>query len=280
MKKFTISRRTIRLVSCLLTISSFGGWRGPSAEAVVSLPQQPPSSCGGGEPRIDLRPGAITNPAGVEIGTITDFVLDLGAGRIIYAVGAFDRGKEFSNKVFVIPWEAVELDFETNTFALSGGKTVSEDAPSFALDTWPALPPSRWGATVAAYWGKQLGHNFAAVNAPESALAKASELIGMTIKNVAGDEVGTIEELVMDPEIGSIAYAVLAFEEAGRSNSTVFFALPWSTVQVDPVQHTFAVDVDKKLLAKSPEVSRESLDHDASPETIEHSRIQINKIRR
>lgn len=280
MKKFTVSRLTIRLVCCLLTISSFGGWRGLPVEAAVSPPQQPPSSCGEDEPRIDLRPGAITNPAGVEIGTVKDFVLDLGAGRIVYAVGAFDQDREFSNKVFVIPWEAVELDFETNTFALSGSKAVLGDAPSFALDTWPTLPPSRWSATVAAYWGKQLGHNFAAASAPESALAKASELIGMTIKNVAGEEVGTIEELVMESEVGSIAYAVVAFEGAWESNSTVFFALPWSTVQVNPAQRTFTVDVDKRLLAKSGEVSRESLDHNASPETIEHSRPQIHKIRR
>jgi sporulation protein YlmC with PRC-barrel domain len=208
-----------------------------------------------------LQPGAITNPAGAEIGTVKDFVLDLGAGRIVYAVGAFDRSKELSNKVFILPWEVVELDFETNSFALDGGKTILEDAPSFALDTWPALPPSQWGATVAAHWEKQLGDNFAAANASVVALAKASELIGVPIKNVAGEEVGTIEELVMDPEVGSIAYAVLASEDKGESNSTVFFALPWSTVQVKPAQRTFTVNVDKKLLTKSRYVAPQGLGH-------------------
>lgn len=256
MKKSTTSRLAIKLVVCLLTIPSFGGRKGPSAEAAVSPPQQPPSTCAEGEPKIDLQPGAITNPAGAEIGAVKDFILNLEAGRIVYAVGAFDRDKAFSNKVFIIPWEVIELDFETNTFALSGSKAALENAPSFALDAWPTLPPSRWGATVAAYWGKQLGRNFAAANTPEVALAKASELIGETIKSVDGDEVGTIEELVIDPEKGSIAYAVLAVEGEAGGNSTAFFALPWSTVQVNLAQRIFSVDVDKKLLAKSRGVSR------------------------
>jgi sporulation protein YlmC with PRC-barrel domain len=256
MKKPTTLRLALRLVGCLLTVPAFGGWNGPPAEAAVSPPQQPPSTCAEGEPKTDLQPGAITNPAGAEIGAVKDFILNLEAGRIVYAVGAFDRDKELSNKVFIIPWEVVALDFETNTFALSRSKAALENAPSFALDAWPTLPPPQWRATVATYWGTQLGRNFAAANASEVALVKASELIGETIKSVAGDEVGIIEELVIDPERGAIAYAVLAVEGEGGGNSTVFFALPWGAVQVNPAQRTFIVDADEELLAKSRGVSR------------------------
>lgn len=277
MEKSTTLRTLMTLLSCLFITPSFTSWEGLSAEAAVPIPQQQPSGCGDSEPMTDLKTGVIANPKGVEIGAIKDFVLDLKAGRAAYTVGVFDQIGELSNRVFVLPWEAVKVDPETNTFTLSEEKTVLESAPSFALDTWPNLPTSQWTGIVTAYWKERLGHNFAAVGTPESALYKASDLVGMTIKNLAGKDVGTIEELMLDPEVGSIAYAVLSFEDTRRSNHTVFFALPWDLVRVNPVQHTFVADVDKKMFAERRDVSHERLGSNSSAGTLNRSGSQIRK---
>jgi hypothetical protein len=86
----------------------------------------------------------------------------------------------------------------------------------------------------------------------------------MTIKNLAGRDVGTIEQLLMEPETGSIAYAVLSFEDKERRTHTVFYALPWDTVHVNPVQHTLVADVDKKMFTKNRDVARERLGSNSS----------------
>jgi sporulation protein YlmC with PRC-barrel domain len=247
MKKSTTLRTLISLLSCLFI--SFVGWAVTSAEAAVSAQSQQPSTCGDSETTIDLKTGSIANSKGVEIGAVKDFVLDLEGKRIAYIVGSFDQAGELSNRVFVLPWGMVKVDLETSTFTLREDKAVLESAPSFALDTWTNLPTSQWTGTVTAYWKERLGYDFAA-DTSASALYKAGDLVGMTIKDIAGKDVGTIEELMLDPEMGSIAYAVLSFQDTARSSQTVFFALPWNLVQVNPVQHTFVANVDTNVLSE------------------------------
>ena len=277
MKKSTTLPTLVTLFGCLFLPSSFTSWEGPSAEATVSVPQQQPSSCEKSESTTDLKTGVMATPKGAEIGTVKDFVLDLKAGRIAYIVGVFDRISASSNRMFVIPWEAIKVDLETNAFTLNEGKTVLESAPSFAPDPWTNLPASQWSGIVTAYWQEKLGHNFVAVGTPASALDKASNLVGMMIKNLAGRDVGTIEQLLMEPETGSIAYAVLSFEDKERRTHTVFYALPWDTVQVNPVQHTFVADVDKKLFTKNRDVSRERLGSNSSTGAFERRGTQTQK---
>lgn len=268
MKKFATLSTLLTLLSCFLSTSSFPRWEGISAEAAVSVPQQPASDCNDDKPMTDLTPGRITTPKGMEIGEVQDFVLDLEAGRIAYTARVFNQIGGLDNRVFVLPWSMVKVNLETNTFTLSEDKAVLETAPSFSLDTWLTLSASQWADTVTAYWQEKLGRNSAAVPAPGRVLSKASELVGVTIKDPAGEDVGTIEELLLDPETGSIAYAVLSSKDIANSNRTVFFALPWEMVQVNPVQHTFVVDVNKALLTESRHVAREKSGHDPSAETL------------
>jgi len=222
----------------------------------------------------DENPGIIANPKGAEIGAIKDLVLDLETGRIAYAVGVFDHIGELRNRVFVLPWGTVKVDPEMSTFTLSEDKTVLAGAPSFALDTWTNLPTSQWTGIVTAYWKKKLGSDFAAAGASDFALSKASDLVGVTIKDLAGKDVGTIEELILDSETGAIAYTVLSVPDIESSNRTVFFALPWDMVQVNPVQHTFVADIDKKMLSESRDVSRERLGSNSSAGSLDRSGAQ------
>ena len=263
MKRFTSLQLSLSLLSGLFVSLAFPTWQGRSAEATVVIPQQQLLDHRESEPAVDIKPGRLATPKGVEIGTIQDFVLDLQAGRMVYTVGVFDHIGELRNRVFILPWEMVDVDLEMRTFTLSEDKTVLQGAPSFALDAWANLPASQWAKIVAAYWQEKLGPDFAAANSPESALSKASDLVGLTIKNLAGEEVGTIAELILDPEIGSIAYAVLSFEDAQKSNHTIFFALPWDLVQVDPAQHTFVADVDRKMFTENQAVAPESFGGDS-----------------
>lgn len=257
MKKSTPLRTLILSAGCLCVLLSSARWKEVSAEAAVSRPQQTPSDCEKGEAKTDLTPGMIAGPKGTEIGEVKDFVLDLETGRIAYTVGVFNQMGQASNRAFVLPWGIVKVDPAMNTFILSEDKAVPEDAPSFALDTWPNVPTAQWATVVIAYWQEKLGHNFAVATTSGRALSKASELVGTTIKDPAGKDVGAIEELLLDPETGSIAYVVLSSQDRENNNRTVFFALPWDMVQVNPVQHTFKVKVNEAVSAESRQVSHE-----------------------
>jgi len=253
MKKFTTLWTFAIVVACLFTSLLFVHRAHISGETMAAIPAELPILSREREPLADVQTGIIATPQEMTIGTIKDWVFDLNVGRITYVVGALNHVAEFNNKLFVIPWEAVKVHPETNTFLLSGDASVLENAPSLALDAWPNLPTPQWSAAVDAYWQERLGTRFAAVRDP-AALSTASELLGMTIKNFAGQDVGPIKELALEPQKGLIAYVVLSCEEIGARNRLVFFALPWRVVQVNLAQHTFTADVDKKMPAECRDV--------------------------
>jgi len=85
----------------------------------------------------------------------------------------------------------------------------------------------------------------------ETSLFKASKLIGYTVKNKKGEEVGKIEELVINSRDGRIAYAVLSFGGfLGMGDK--LFAIPWKSLTPIPDQQSFSLDIDKEKLAETP----------------------------
>lgn len=85
----------------------------------------------------------------------------------------------------------------------------------------------------------------------KSSLLKASKLIGYSVKNKQGEEVGQIEEIVINSQDGRIAYAVLSFGGfLGMGDK--LFAIPWKSLAPIPEQQSFSLDIDKEKLAETP----------------------------
>lgn len=82
-------------------------------------------------------------------------------------------------------------------------------------------------------------------------LFKASKLIGYSVKNKKGEEVGAIEELVIDSQDGRIAYAVMS-SGGFLGMGDKLFAIPWKSLTPIPDQQSFSLDIDKEKLAEAP----------------------------
>ncbi|HEY5891243.1 MAG TPA: PRC-barrel domain-containing protein [Acidimicrobiia bacterium] len=79
----------------------------------------------------------------------------------------------------------------------------------------------------------------------------ASTITGDTVRNSEGDEIGKIEEIVLDLDRGRVAYAVLASGGfLGMGNK--FFAIPWDRLRVDMENKEVVLDIDKDLLKNAP----------------------------
>ena len=79
----------------------------------------------------------------------------------------------------------------------------------------------------------------------------ATTLVGDRVVNIAGQDIGRIEELMIDVTTGRVAYAVLSFGGfLGIGNK--LFALPWSAVTVDEGKKRFVVNVTRESLEKMP----------------------------
>lgn len=79
----------------------------------------------------------------------------------------------------------------------------------------------------------------------------ATTIIGDKIINTAGEQLGTIKELMIDLDGGLIAYAVLSFGGILGMGDKLF-AIPWEAFTIDTDNHTFILNVDKEVLENAP----------------------------
>lgn len=79
---------------------------------------------------------------------------------------------------------------------------------------------------------------------------KASELVGKSIKNLQGEDIGQIEELVIGSN-GEVGYAVLSFGGfLGLGDK--LFAVPWASLAHQPNREYLTLDIQPKKLEKAP----------------------------
>jgi len=79
----------------------------------------------------------------------------------------------------------------------------------------------------------------------------AKTLTGDRVRNAAREDLGKIEELMIDLPSGRIAYAVLSFG-GFLGIGDKLFAVPWNALRIDEAEHEFVLDVDRKTLEDAP----------------------------
>jgi sporulation protein YlmC with PRC-barrel domain len=79
----------------------------------------------------------------------------------------------------------------------------------------------------------------------------ASTLTGDAVKNAAGEDLGKVDEIMLDIPSGRIAYAVVSFGGfLGMGNK--LFAIPWSALTLNEDTKHFVLNIDKKKLEAAP----------------------------
>ena len=95
-------------------------------------------------------------------------------------------------------------------------------------------------------------------------LLSASSLSGTSIKNALGENLGSIEELMIDVDQNEIAYAVVTFGGfLGMGNK--LFAVPWQAVTVDRTNECIRLDIDKEQFDVASGFDKDSWPDMANP---------------
>src|SRR5215471_18690518 len=83
----------------------------------------------------------------------------------------------------------------------------------------------------------------------------SSSICSDHVKNSAGDDLGKVEDLMIDLDSGRIAYAVLSFGGFLKMGNKLF-AIPWEALKADTVNKQFILNVDKALLENALALTR------------------------
>lgn len=82
-------------------------------------------------------------------------------------------------------------------------------------------------------------------------VVKSNEVIGVAVKNSSHENIGKIEEIVLDKMSGQTRYVVLSFGGI-MGMGDKYFALPWKSISYSPEDKSFILSVSKEKLKDAP----------------------------
>jgi sporulation protein YlmC with PRC-barrel domain len=101
-------------------------------------------------------------------------------------------------------------------------------------------------------------------------ILSATTLVGNKVTNAVGEDLGKVEELMIDLESGRVAYAVLSFG-AGFLHSGKLFAIPMASLAVDREKKQFTLSVTREMLETAEGFDKDQWPDMADPAFMERT---------
>jgi sporulation protein YlmC with PRC-barrel domain len=195
------------------------------------------------------------------VGKVSDIIITNDNGKIPYVVVAFGKPFDFTaDELFAIPLSALKHDHEKGVCVLNvnmvkelpGDKEkhewleVSEDKTTVQTQESP----------LGDYWVEPPAKADAKVEHRSKALS-ANAILGAAIKNKAGEDVGKLDELIVDLHEGFIVNTVFA---AGGvlGIGAEHYLLPWKMLTHSKEEGKLIANVDKQMLESMPRYEGEN----------------------
>jgi sporulation protein YlmC with PRC-barrel domain len=95
----------------------------------------------------------IYNPAGDNLGSVQDVMIDKVSGRIAYAVVGFGGFLGIGDRHYPLPWEKLKYDPSMGGYVVDLDRRTLEGAPSYATNEAAGWEDPAWGRRVDDYYG-------------------------------------------------------------------------------------------------------------------------------
>lgn len=199
---------------------------------------------------------SVRTAQGKDLGELSDMIVDLSKNRIHYAI--VERGGILGvgEKATAVPISQFRSGAREGDLVLNVTEQQLKDAPALQRNVeWN--DPRTWD-NLGQYYHRTLGMPGAEM--PEAAdrnrFQRASEVLGMDVIDKTGDEVGEIEDFVVNLSNGSIRYAVLEFDRAWNPVDKLV-ALPMASLHAKAGSKDAVINMTREQLANAPAFDRD-----------------------
>jgi len=200
----------------------------------------------------------VRNSKNEDLGDIEEFVVDARDGSIPYAVLEFGGFLGVGDKFFAVPPRSLRADNEKKEFVFDVDKERLKSAPGFDKKHWPDMASAEFKTAVTSFYGGDVARGSDAPRTTRVAsvtsvprFLKSKDLVGKDVRNPQNENLGKIEEVVLDVEEGRIAYAVLSFG-GFHGMGDKLFAVPPDALKFSADGDKIVLDVDKEHLKSAP----------------------------
>jgi len=185
----------------------------------------------------------ITNAQNENLGEVKDLVVDTSSGKVRYAVVSFGGFLGLGDKLFAYPLEQFKPTADGDKLSLNIDKERMKSAPGFDDKDWPDFNKVDYRTQVDKYYNTRP----AAANAR---FVRASEMLDGDVKDRQGNDVGDIEDLVVNLRNGNVHYVVLQFDRAWTPDNKLV-AMPMKALRSEDRDGTDLVYQASKAELKS-----------------------------
>ena len=198
----------------------------------------------------------VENSGGEKIGSINNLAIDLTGGLCRFAVLSRGGALGIGDKLYAIPFKAFKFTGGKEVCILDVPKDRLDAAPEFTNDRWNTISDEQWGTTIYTYYNIKPDFSVEkttvkTTTSKPAMLIKGSDAVGMDVHNQKDEDLGEIEDLMVDTNSGRVAYAVLAFG-GWLGMGEKLFAVPWQALNLNADKKQFVLNVEKDKLKSAP----------------------------
>ncbi len=202
-----------------------------------------------------LKGREVTGTDNQKLGKLEDTAVDLESGHILYAIVGSGGVLGAGEKKFALAPGAF-TDATGNNLRFNGDKAKFNGAPEFTkdMDKNTELGKAEFVNNVYQYFGQTAW--WQGPNAPASAgqfnnVHKSSDLMGQNVKNVADEDMGKVDNVMLNLPSGRVAYLILS-PATGLGLGNNLYALPPNAFSINKDGKSLTSDVTKEKLAGAP----------------------------
>ena len=197
----------------------------------------------------------VRNTQGENLGEISDVVIDVNNERVHYAILSFGGFMGLGDKKFAYPMRTLNASRDGDHVVLNVPKERLQQAPGFEEGRDPAWNASddNYRAQVDQYFGDMVKVE----PRPNMLLRRASNLMDANVNDAQGNDVGDIEDIVVDMQDGSVRFVVVSFDR-GWTEPDRFTTLPLKAfLPAGNDDNDFALRVSQQQVATAPGFRRD-----------------------
>jgi sporulation protein YlmC with PRC-barrel domain len=196
----------------------------------------------------------IENANGDNLGKLSDIIVDLESGRVLYGVATLKGGGTRA----VAPANLVLVGGDKLRF--TGNKEKLQNAPGVNRDI--DLTSSDYAARVYGHYGQE--HSWFDTNDKFDNVHRASDVLKMKVITSQDEKLGQVQNLFLDLQKGRVLYVVLNAAQAVGGNGHLF-VLPPNAFTLGKDKSTLVTGADKAKLEGAPRINRGNLNQWLNP---------------
>lgn len=216
-----------------------------------------------------------------DVGKIDDLVIDMKTGEVRYAALSFGSWFTGDSKLFAIPWQSMKFMYgepnkaNSRHFMFDVTKAQLENAPGFDSSRWPNVADPQWSSAIDSHYKIERKTTAATTEPGQTAtrqavayetVFRASKIKGMDVRNDANEDLGSIDELVIDVTNGHVKYVALSYG-SWFTGGNKLFAVPLSACTLTHANDKtyFVIHASQDSLKNAPGFEKSRWPNTADP---------------